>query len=100
MFALALVNVDADPPAPSPAPPSTPPPRRFTNRSTPTANPTHPTKPDRIDVDQNTHKTATRQRRQWSTSIPDGQRRDQDPAPANDKTIASRESPPHEDNVG
>src|SRR4051794_40616122 len=65
MFALALVNVDADPPAPPP----TPPPRRPASRPTPTADPMHSTGTDRIDGDQYTHKTATRQRWHWSTSI-------------------------------
>src|SRR3954454_5596914 len=40
------------------------------SRPTSTADPTHSTGPDRIDVDQYTHKTATRQRWQWSVSMP------------------------------
>src|SRR3954470_13077736 len=63
--ALALANVDAIHPhrappcdtAVSTAP--APPPRRSTSRPAPTADPTHPTKRDRIDVDQYAHKTAT-----------------------------------------
>src|SRR3954454_16722914 len=79
MFALALVNVDADP---SGGPPPTPPPRRPAFRATSTADPTHPTGPDPIDVDQYTHKTATRQRWHWSTSIRSPPRRDH-PEPRN-----------------
>src|SRR4051812_47189093 len=66
MFALALVNVDSDPFGGAPP---TPPPRRHAYRPTSTADSTHSTRPDPIDVDQCMHKTATRQRWHWSTSI-------------------------------
>src|SRR4051794_21718217 len=66
MFALALVNVDAGLPAPPPTPQ---PPRRYTTRSTPTANHTRPTDPTASTLTNTRTKAAARQRGQWSTSM-------------------------------
>src|SRR3954462_9903593 len=88
MFALALVNVDADPPGSRrrhhhPGGPHPDQPRRPT--------PCTRRGPDRIDVDQYTHKTATRQRWHWSTSIR---------SPPRTRSPRNRESPVSDDNVG